>query len=121
MERLKVYQYDRCGTCKKALKFLEVNKISYEPISIVENPPSKKEIKEMLKRLKKQGESIKKLFNTSGQAYREMELNRKLLHMNQNDIVDLLSTNGLLIKRPFILTDKLALVGFKEDKWEKLK
>lgn len=115
MPKLKVYQYDGCSTCKNALKFLDGKKIAYEKIPIVEKPPTRGELKEMLKYV---GGNIKKLLNTSGQVYREMGLGEKLSGMTDAQVIDLLARNGKLVKRPFVLADGKGWVGFKEEEWK---
>jgi len=112
--KLKVYEYSGCGTCKKAVKFLDSVEIDYEKIPVREKPPTKTELKKMLKFL--DGES-KKLFNTSGRDYKELNLKEKLAGMSVEEQIDLLSKNGNLVKRPFVLTDSFGLVGFREDDW----
>lgn len=114
---LKVYEYKNCSTCKKALRFLDDKKIKYTAIAIVDSPPNLAELKQMLKAY--QGD-IKKLFNTSGEIYRELKLSEKLPNMSDDEALSLLARNGKLIKRPFVLGDKTALVGFKEDEWMRL-
>ena len=117
MKRLKVYEYANCSTCKKALKFLDKKKISYDRIAIVETPPSKTELKKMLAHYDGQ---LGKLFNTSGVVYREMKLGEKLKKMPTDEALALLASNGKLVKRPFLLSDDIGLVGFKEDEWSNL-
>jgi arsenate reductase len=117
MKRLKIYEYGNCSTCKKALKFLDARKVSYERIAIVEHPPSVSELKKMLVFLKG---DLKKLFNTSGQVYRELGLSQKLPTMSEAEALLLLASNGKLIKRPFALSTELGLVGFSETEWKKL-
>ncbi len=117
MASLKVYSYKKCSTCQKALKFLEKKKINYNVIEIVDNPPSKLELKKMLKSYN--GE-IKKLFNTSGVVYREKKIKDKIAKMTQAEAIDLLSSNGKLVKRPFLLAGEKGLVGFKEEEWKSL-
>lgn len=112
---LKVYEYKNCGTCKKALKFLESKGIEYKKIAIRDTPPKKTELKKMLGHMN--GE-IKRLFNTSGQDYRAMGLKDKIKDMKQTEALDLLSQNGNLVKRPFVLADDWGTVGFKEDEWK---
>jgi arsenate reductase (glutaredoxin) len=114
--KLKVYEYANCSTCKKALKYLDAKKVPYEKISIVETPPSVSELKQMLSHV---GE-LKKLFNTSGQVYREMKLGDKLPEMTEAQALRLLSSNGKLVKRPFALGSKAGVVGFQEAEWKKL-
>ena len=117
MKRLKVYEYANCSTCKKALKFLDKNKIFYDRIAIVETPPSKTELRKMLANYDGQ---LGKLFNTSGVVYREMKLGEKLKSMPVDEALALLASNGKLVKRPFALSESIGLVGFKEDEWSKL-
>lgn len=118
MKKLKMYQYDKCGTCVKAKKFLEKNKVNFEAVGIVETPPTKTEIKKMLFYLKERGEKINKLFNTSGVLYKEMKLSSKIDDMKESELIDLLSEHGKLIKRPFVLLESDGVVGFKEDEWK---
>ncbi len=117
---VKVYEYAKCSTCVKALKFLDKKNVTYTKKAIVDTPPSLSELKTMLKYLKAQGKTIKNLFNTSGQVYREMNMSEKLkTETSEEVLLKLLSGHGKLIKRPFILTDKTGLVGFNEDEWKK--
>lgn len=114
---MRVYQYENCSTCKNALKFLDQKKVRYEKIAIVESPPSEAELKKMLEHV---GGDLKRLFNTSGQVYREMGLGEKLGAMTTDQAIKLLAKNGKLVKRPFVLSAKFGLVGFKEAEWKKL-
>ena len=116
MAKIKVYEYEKCSTCKKALKFLDQKGVAYERVPIVERPPSKAELEKMLS-LK--GGELKKLFNTAGQVYRENKISEKLPQMSQSEAIRLLASNGKLIKRPFVLAGSTGLVGFKEDEWKK--
>ncbi len=118
MKKIKVYEYAKCGTCVKAKKFLEKNKVSFELIPIVDNPPTKTEIKKMLSHLKNRGEKINKLFNTSGVLYKEMKLSTKIADMSEAELIDLLAGHGKLIKRPFVLLEDDGVVGFKEEEWK---
>ena len=111
---MKIYEYKNCGTCKKALQFLEARKIPYEKIPIRENPPTVTEIKKMLIYV---GGDLKKLFNTSGLDYKAMNMKDKLPTLSESEAIQLLSKNGNLIKRPFVITDKDGWVGFKEEEW----
>ncbi len=115
---LKVYEYAGCSTCKKALKFLNDHKVKYEKVAIVEHPPTLTELKKMLAFV---DGDLKKLFNTSGQVYREMKLGDKLAEMTENEALKLLAANGKLIKRPFIISADQGFVGFKELEWKTLK
>ena len=113
MSRLKVYQYDGCSTCKKALKFLDQKGIAYERLPIVDQPPTEAELKKMLESVG----DLKRLFNTSGQLYREMGMSEKLKTLTEAQALKLLAKHGKLIKRPFALNSKAALVGFNESEW----
>jgi len=118
---MKVYEYPACSTCKKALKFLETRKIKFEKIPIVEKPPKLSELKKMLEYLREDGGDLKNLFNTSGVQYRELGIAQKLKEgMSEKDALALLAKNGKLIKRPFILTDRWGVVGFKEERLKTL-
>jgi len=117
MKRVRIYEYSKCSTCRNALKFLDRAKIVYEKIPIVETPPTKAELRKMLAA---QGGNVKKLFNTSGELYREMKISAKIDAMSESDALDLLAANGKLVKRPFVLVGDTGLVGFKEDEWNKL-
>ena len=114
---IKVYCYSKCSTCKKAIKWLEDNKINHEVIDIKENHPDEKTLKELHK---KSGLPLKKFFNTSGMLYREMELSKKLPDMSEAEMYKLLASDGMLVKRPLLITDKGVMPGFKEEKWSAL-
>ncbi|MDI9489366.1 MAG: arsenate reductase family protein [Bacillota bacterium] len=107
-------EYPKCSTCKKAKKWLDENKIEYTNRHIVEDNPTYEELK---KWYKISGLPLKKFFNTSGILYREMNLKDKLPNMSEVEQLRLLSSNGMLIKRPLIVKDEEILIGFKEDKW----
>ena len=110
-------EYPKCSTCKKAKKWLEENNIEFEDRNIVEETPTVKELTEWIKKSK---EDIKKWFNTSGLKYKELNLKEKLLTMNEEEKITLLASNGMLIKRPLVISDKGILVGFKEEKWKEM-
>ncbi len=112
----KVYCYSRCTTCKKALKWLDDNKIEHTVIDIKEDHPDENTLRQLHK---KSGLPLKKFFNTSGQLYREMELSKKLPGMSDDDMFKLLASDGMLVKRPLLITEDKVLVGFKEDDWRK--
>lgn len=109
-------QYPKCSTCKKAKKFLDDNKIKYDDRHIVEKNPTKEELKSYMKL---GNIDIKKLFNTSGVKYKELSLKDKLPEMNEDEKLDLLSSDGMLVKRPLLIGEDFVLVGFKEDEWKK--
>lgn len=106
--------YPRCTTCQKAKKWLDENKVSYTERHIVENNPSYDELKEWFN---KSGLPLKKFFNTSGLLYKEMQLKDKLPGMSEEEQLELLATNGMLVKRPLVVSDEFVLVGFKEVEW----
>ena len=111
--------YPKCTTCQKAKKWLDGNGITYTERHIVENNPSYEELKEWHA---KSGLPLKKLFNTSGLMYKEMQLKDKLPAMSEDEQLKLLASNGMLIKRPLVMDGETVLVGFKEAQWaEKLK
>ena len=113
---MKLYQYPKCSTCRKANKLLKLEDIDFESIDITEKPPSKAELKVMLASY---AGDIRKLFNTSGVQYRELNMKEKLPTMSTLQAIDLLAANGKLIKRPFLLNDqKRGIVGFKQDAWK---
>lgn len=106
--------YPKCSTCQKAKKWLEQNNIEFDSRHIVEENPKKEELKAWLS-LSKQ--PIKKFFNTSGILYREMNLKEKVASGTEEELLDILSTNGMLVKRPLVITDDTVLIGFKVDQW----
>lgn len=111
-------EYPKCSTCKKAKDFLIKNNIDFEVRNIVENNPTYEELKLWLK--KSNGE-IKTFFNTSGNLYKELNLKEKLLSMSDEEKIKLLASNGMLVKRPMLISDDFVLSGFKEGLWrEKL-
>ena len=111
---LKIYEYSKGGTCRKALKWLDGKKVAYDVVDITEKPPTKTELKRMLGHY---DGDLRRLFNTSGVQYRELKIKDKLPSMSPAEAMDLLSQNGKLIKRPFLLTKDTGLIGFKEDEW----
>lgn len=113
---LKMYWYPKCGTCRKAKKWLEEHNIDFQEIHIAENPPSKDELKKLHE---KSGLELKKFFNTSGQKYRQLGLKEKVKAMSEEDIYELLSSDGMLIKRPIVTDGEKVTVGFKEEEFEK--
>ena len=111
---IKVYCYSKCTTCKKALKWLDDNKVKYEMTDIKENNPDETEIRKLYE---KSGLPLKRFFNTSGMIYREMQLSKKLPDMSEDEQIKLLATDGMLVKRPLLITDRTVLTGFKEAEW----
>ncbi len=110
--------YPKCTTCQKARKWLEENGVTYEERDIKEDNPTKKELK---KWHKQSGLPLRKFFNTSGMLYRELQLKDKLPNMSEEEMFDLLASDGMLVKRPLLITDDVVLVGFKQAEWEALK
>ena len=108
--------YSKCTTCQKAKKWLEANGVSYDERPIKEQNPTLDELRAWQQQ---SGLPLRKFFNTSGQLYRQMELTKKLPAMTDEDMLALLSTDGLLVKRPLLVTDDAVLVGFKEEEWAK--
>ncbi len=111
---MKIYTYKNCGTCKKAIKWLDSQGISYEELPIRETPPNQSDLKQMLAHY---DGDLRKLFNTAGGDYRELNMKEKLPAMSEGEAIELLASRGNLVKRPFLLTDSLGLVGFKEEAW----
>ena len=109
-----LYIHTKCSTCKEAIHFLEKKKIAFTVKDIVKEPPSLLELQTMLEY---QHENLKKLLNTSGQLYREMELSKKLDNLSTSAVLELLNQHGMLIKRPFLLDIGVGLVGFNEKIW----
>ncbi len=106
--------YPKCTTCKKAGKWLKDHKIEYTERNIVQDKPSYDEIKEWYE---KSGLPLKRFFNTSGMVYKEMQLKDKLPSMSEDEQLKLLSTNGMLVKRPLVVEGDTILVGFREAEW----
>lgn len=109
--------YPKCSTCKKARNWLEEHQIEFTERHIVEDHPTYEELKQWYET---SGLPLKRLFNTSGLLYKEMELKNKLPSMSEDEQLALLATNGMLVKRPLLITDQAVLVGFKESEWERL-
>lgn len=111
-------EYPKCTTCKKAKAWLETNAVAFTDRHIVEQNPTAEELKAWWK---KSGLPLKKFFNTSGLLYKELKLKDKLPEMSEEEQIELLSTNGMLVKRPLIIGEDFVLVGFKEAEWDRLK
>ena len=112
-------QYPKCTTCQKAKKFLDDNKIKYIDRNIVTDNPTKEDLEKFIKI---GNLDIKKLFNTSGMKYRELGLKDKLKTMSDDEKLELLATDGMLVKRPLLVGDDFVLTGFKQELWaDKLK
>ena len=107
--------YPKCSTCKKARKFLEEKGVTFEDRDIKEQNPTVDELKEWIA---KSGLPAKKFFNTSGMLYRQMELKDKLPNMSEQEMIELLATDGMLVKRPILVSEDKVLVGFRQAEWE---
>ncbi len=114
---IQVYCYPKCTTCKKALKWLDDHHVAYQQIDIKENHPDEKTLRTLHE---KSGLPLRRFFNTSGLLYREMELSRKLPEMSEDQMFQLLASDGMLVKRPLLIAEDQVLIGFKEDAWEKV-
>ena len=110
----KVYCYDRCSTCKKALAWLDANGVVYEKIDIKADHPDEATLRELHK---KSGLPLKRFFNTSGMLYRDMGLATRLPTMSEDEQFKLLASDGMLVKRPLLVTDSAVCAGFKEAEW----
>lgn len=113
-EWLLVY-YPNCDTCRKAKKWLEAKDVSFTLRHIVDETPTVKELAEWVER---SGEPLTKLFNTSGQKYRELGLKEKVKQATREQLLDILASDGMLIKRPLLIGQSTALIGFKEAEYE---
>ena len=109
--------YPRCTTCQKAKKWLDENNVEYELRDIKINNPSVDELREWHK---KSSLPLKKFFNTSGLLYKSLELKSKLPEMTEDDMLKLLASDGMLVKRPLLIGDDFVIVGFKEDEYKKI-
>ena len=112
---MKIYTLKTCDSCRKATKWLKQHDIPFEEIPIRETPPSPEELRRALADLN--GE-IRKLFNTSGQDYRSLDLKTTLPTLSEDEAISLLSSNGNLIKRPFLTSENFTKLGFSEDSWK---
>ena len=109
--------YPKCTTCQKAKKWLDDNKIEYELRDIKQHNPC---AEELAKWYNLSGQPLKKFFNTSGLLYKSMELKNKLPLMTDDEMISLLATDGMLVKRPLLISGDTVLIGFKEKDWENL-
>ena len=109
-------EYPKCSTCKKAKKWLDENDIKYVDRNITSQTPT---VEELTKWIKESKQEIKSWFNTSGLKYKELNLKEKLVSMNEKEKIELLASDGMLIKRPLFISDKGIFIGFKEEIWRK--
>lgn len=111
---LVVYHYPKCSTCRKALAWLDEHQVAHDRVDVVAQPPSAATLKKVLAR---SGLPIGKLFNTSGQSYRNGGFKARLATMSEREALAALADDGKLIKRPLVLGDDFALVGFRPDEY----
>ena len=114
---LKFICYPRCSTCQKAMRYLEERGISFELRDIKSDRPTKEELAVWVKR---SGLPLKKFFNTSGLLYKSLELKSKLPTMSEDEMLTLLASDGMLVKRPLLIGEDFVLVGFKEKEYDTL-
>ena len=113
---MKVLVYRKCSTCLKALKWLEVNQVVFDERPIKEENPSYEELKAWYEM---SGLPLKKFFNTSGMLYKEMKLKEKLPSLSEEEQLQLLGSDGMLVKRPILIGEDFVLTGFRQAEWEK--
>lgn len=111
---MKIYTYSKCDTCRRAVKWLRERNVEFEERPIRETPPTRAELRRMLA---ENGGELRKLFNTSGVDYREQKLSEKLPTLTVPAALELLATNGNLVKRPFLIGEAVAIVGFDPAVW----
>ncbi len=114
MKPLFVY-YPKCGTCRKAMKWLSENRVDVTERHIVENPPTRRELQGWYEN---SGLELRKFFNTSGKKYRELNLKERIPSATETELLDILSSDGMLVKRPVLVAGKQVLIGFRETEWE---
>ena len=118
---IRIYEYAGCSTCKKAVKYLDAKNKRYERVPIVEQPPTVTELQKMLGYLGASGKTFRNLFNTSGEQYRALKIGERIkAGLTEEEAIALLSKNGKLIKRPFLLTAKGGTTGFQAEVWDQL-
>ncbi len=110
-------EYPKCSKCQKAKKWLEANKVQFDDRHIIENNPTEKELTEWIKI---SGKEIKRWFNTSGLKYKALNLKEKLPNISDEEKIKILASDGMLVKRPILISDKGILIGFKEAEWKDL-
>jgi len=112
---MKFFSYNKCGTCRKAKKILDAYKLSYDEIDITETPPPKSVLKKAIK-----ARGMKKLFNTSGEQYKKLRIKDKIGAMTEAQAIELLASNGRLIKRPIAVDGNRITVGFNEIEYKEV-
>ena len=114
---MEVYVYRNCDTCRKALKWLREKKVKFEEKAIRETPPR---VSELALALDRYDGDLKRILNTSGQDYRDLNLKERLPDMSKEEVLALMAKNGNLVKRPFAVGEGTAVVGFREEEWERV-
>lgn len=114
MSKTLFVQYPRCGTCQKATKWLKNHNVSVESRDITIDNPTKEELKEWIRA---SGLPISKFFNTSGRIYKEQNLKEKVRTAGEDELLDILASNGMVVKRPIVVGQGFVLVGFNEAEW----
>ena len=108
-------EYPKCSTCHRAKKWLQAHEVSFEDRHIKDDRPTASELKEWIAR---SGLPVRKFFNTSGMVYKELGLKDKLPNMSEDEMIEVLASDGMVVKRPLIVGSDFVLVGFKEQEWE---
>jgi arsenate reductase len=114
---LTFYWYPKCGTCRNAKKWLDAHHLSYNEIHIVEHPPTRAQLQEFHQN---SGLELKRFFNTSGLKYRELGIKDKMKLATDDELLDVLASDGMLIKRPILTNGECVTVGFKKEEYEKM-
>ena len=109
--------YPKCSTCMKAKKWLEEKEIEFEQRDIKEEKPTAEELKTWWRKI---GLPLKRFFNTSGKLYKEMQLKDRIPNMSEDEQIELLASDGMLVKRPILVQNEKVLVGFKEKEWQEI-
>ncbi len=107
--------YSKCGTCQIAEKWLKINNIEYTCRSIKDENPTKEELKLWIS---KSGLPVSRFFNTSGLLYKEYNMKDKVKTLSEDELLDILASNGMIVKRPILLIGEIVLIGFKEEEWK---
>ena len=113
---IRVYTYEKCDTCRRAVKWLSAQGVTAQIVPIRESPPTIAELRKMLRHVG----DLRRLFNTSGKDYKEQKMKERLPNLTEDEALALLSKNGNLVKRPFALVAGAGAVGFKEDEWSRI-
>ena len=109
--------YPKCSTCQKAKRWLEESSVEFEERDIKLNKPTKEELERWIRI---SNLPVRRFFNTSGLIYKELNLKNRLPEMSDDEMIELLATDGMLVKRPILVADKVVRVGFKQDEWQNL-